>query len=144
MRRRDARKAAFMILFEEAARSADFRSDVAGEIARYFHSQGGLDEASRGFTSHLVAGVVERRDAIDAAIAGAGSQWRIDRMDRVELTLLRLGVFELSTPDATGEVLPREIVIDEAVELAKIYGGEGSAAFVNGVLDAVASRQNAS
>lgn len=71
---------------------------------------------------------------VDAALRKASAHWRLERMARVDRTILRIGTWEL----LDGEAAPRAVVIDEAVELGKLYGASESASFVNGVLDRVA------
>lgn len=87
-----------------------------------------LVEATR-----LAAGVIERREEIDRALARASDNWRLERLAVVDRNILRLGVFEL----LSGEVPPK-VAIDEALWLAHRFGGSQTAAFVNGVLDRVA------
>ena len=73
-------------------------------------------------------------DAIDLVIQGAATNWRLDRMAMLDRSVLRLGTFELlHRPD-----VPVAVVIDEAVELAKAYGGDESPRFVNGILARIA------
>ena len=72
----------------------------------------------------------ENLGQIDEQIAEVAKGWRTERMGKVELTLLRLAVYEIKYDDD----IPTGVAINEAVELAKIFGGEGSSAFVNGVL----------
>ena len=84
--------------------------------------------------ARLASGTWEDRPTIDAAIGAASDSWRIERMPAIDRNLLRLGVYELLHTD-----LPKGVVLDEAVTLAKTYSTEGSGRFVNGVLDAVAS-----
>ncbi len=93
-------------------------------------------KAAREFALELVRGVVARREEIDALIAGASEHWRIERLSRVDLNVIRIAVYELTTPPA----LPVEIALNEAIEIARRFGTEESASFVNGVLDQVASR----
>ncbi len=88
----------------------------------------------RAFADSLVLDVAARREAVDEVISAASRHWRLERMTRVDRNILRLGVAELQLDDGT----PRAVIIDEAVELAKRYGSEGSSVFVNGVLDRVA------
>ena len=84
---------------------------------------------------HLVDGVRTERERIDALIGAASQHWRLPRLSRVDLSLLRLSTFELlACPD-----IPASVTIDEAVEIARRFGSEDSAAFVNGVLDAIAT-----
>jgi N utilization substance protein B len=73
------------------------------------------------------------RDELDALLARHASHWRVSRMAAVDRNVLRLGAYELLRTDA-----PAPVVIDQAVELARRFGGERSPAFVNGVLDAIA------
>ena len=87
-----------------------------------------LAEAQR-----LAAGVIERREEIDQALARASDNWRLERLAVVDRNILRLGVFEL----LTGGVPPK-VAIDEALWLAHRFGGLQTAGFVNGVLDSVA------
>jgi N utilization substance protein B len=71
---------------------------------------------------------------VDAELVKASANWRLERMTRVDRNILRLGAWELlHRPD-----VPRAVVLDEAVELAKSYGTDDSSAFVNGVLNRVA------
>ena len=92
------------------------------------------DIEGRDYADALVRGVAADREAIDEVIRAASKHWRLERMARVDRNVLRLGVQELR---ASGDV-PRAVIIDEAVELAKRFGAEGSGLFVNGVLDRIA------
>jgi N utilization substance protein B len=92
------------------------------------------DVEGRAFADELVRAVAQNLDAIDERIRAASRHWRIERMARVDRNVLRLGVHEL----AHSPEVPRAVIIDEAVELAKRYGAEGSSVFVNGVLDRIA------
>jgi N utilization substance protein B len=82
----------------------------------------------------MVLGVAADLAAVDEAIRKASTNWRIERMARVDRNVLRLGAWELIHHTE----VPRAVILDEAVELAKRYGSEESGAFVNGVLDRVA------
>ncbi len=85
------------------------------------------------FARELVRGVAARRDEIDRRLAEVSRNWRLDRMDRVDRNVLRLGAYELLFEDD----VPAKVAINEAVELAKEFGAEHSGAFVNGILDAL-------
>lgn len=74
--------------------------------------------------------IKENLQQIDGQINEAAKGWRTDRMGKVELTLLRLAVYEMKYDDD----IPQGVAINEAVELAKIFGGDTSSAFINGVL----------
>ena len=92
-----------------------------------------LDHATR-----LVRGAVEHLDEIDELIASQADNWRLERMPAVDRNILRLGVYEfLYEPD-----VPKLVVIDEAIELAKRYGSENSSSFVNGLLDGLVKQHS--
>ena len=92
------------------------------------------DPAAAQFARELVEGVVSNLRAIDALIEQHSHNWRIDRMDRIDRSVLRLAIYELKYR----EDIPRKVTLNEAVELGKSYGTEASSAFVNGLLDRVA------
>jgi N utilization substance protein B len=81
----------------------------------------------------LVRGVATEGRLIDDLIEGVSTNWRLDRMAKVDRNVLRLAVWELVRGDA-----PVKVVINEAIELGKKYGSESTGAFVNGVLDKIA------
>ncbi|MBM4358528.1 MAG: transcription antitermination factor NusB [Deltaproteobacteria bacterium] len=106
----------------------------AEQVIKHFWRELPGDVEGRDYADELVRGVADARDRIDDRIRAASRHWRIERMSRVDRNILRLGVFELRERHD----VPRPVVIDEAVELAKRYGAEGSSVFVNGVLDRIA------
>ncbi|MBW2522676.1 MAG: transcription antitermination factor NusB [Deltaproteobacteria bacterium] len=127
--RSSGREAALQMLFAREVSGAT----VAQVIASYWRELPG-DVEGREFADELVRAVVAATDDIDQSIRAASRHWRLERMARVDRNILRLGVYELrSAPD-----VPRAVIIDEAVELAKRFGSEGSSVFVNGVLDRIA------
>lgn len=87
----------------------------------------------------LALGLVERvrgrQDEIDARIGESGTSWRVDRMSPLDLQILRVATAELL---AGRSDTPPAVVIDEAIEIARSLGGDGTTAFVNGILDAIA------
>lgn len=93
------------------------------------------DPEGRAYADAVVRGVEAELEAIDKRVSAASQNWRIERMSRVDRNLLRLGTWELMTKAD----IPRAVVIDEAVELAKSYGTDESSGFVNGVLDRIAN-----
>lgn len=96
------------------------------------------DETAHTFATELVAGVRANQPELDALIEQHSQNWRLERMQRVDRNVLRLGVFELKHRDD----IPRKVTINEAIELAKTFGTEDSAAFINGVLDRIAIAVN--
>lgn len=93
----------------------------------------GLNEVE--FVKRLVAGVVEHLKELDVIIEKAAPEWPINQITIVDRNILRLGLYELLFSDR-GEVPPK-VAINEAIELAKTFGGESSGKFVNGVLGTV-------
>lgn len=85
-----------------------------------------------GFTWELVHGVWQKQAELDKIITEFSQNWRLERMGRVELALLRLAVYELLFSDET----PPKVIINEAIELSKQFGDDNSRGFVNGILDA--------
>jgi len=93
------------------------------------------DPEGRSYAEQIVCGVESSLSEIDKKIEEASQNWRLMRMSRVDRNLLRLGTWELMfKPD-----VPRAVILDESVELAKSFGSEESSGFVNGVLDRIAS-----
>lgn len=87
----------------------------------------------------LARQVMARSGEIDPLIGAAAPEWSIKKINRVDLAILRLAVWEL----VIEKKAPPKVVIDEAVELAKRYGAEGSSRFVNGVLGTIMSQLQA-
>jgi N utilization substance protein B len=134
--RRRSREAALQVLYAaDLAGGEASDAETAQQALDAVTAAFDLREGARVFAKELVTGVASRRAEIDALLEACSTRWRLARMPVVDRNVLRIGVFELLAGD-----VPVEVVIDEAVELARHFGGEGSPAFVNGVLDAVAHR----
>ena len=87
------------------------------------------------FAAELVNGVIAHLAEIDGRISEKSKHWSMARMARVDLNILRMAVFELLyRPD-----IPKNVTMNEAIEVAKRFGSEDSASFVNGILDEIAS-----
>src|SRR3989344_892698 len=87
------------------------------------------------FMEELLKGVLERASDLDLVIEKAAPEWPLARIAPVDRNVLRLGLYELLFADR--EKVPAKVAINEAIELAKSFGGENSGRFVNGVLGAV-------
>ncbi|MCX6746310.1 MAG: transcription antitermination factor NusB [Candidatus Parcubacteria bacterium] len=86
-----------------------------------------------GFTKHLVEGVMKNIKEIDELIRKYATEWPLEQITIIDRNILRLGIFELKyDPD-----IPSKVAINEAIEVAKTFGGESSGKFVNGVLGAI-------
>lgn len=94
----------------------------------------GADPEGRAYADEAVRGVASARDDLDRLIVAASAHWRLERMARVDRNVLRLGAWEL----AHRPEVPRAVILDEAIELAKSFGTDDSGAFVNGVLNRIA------
>ena len=129
--RRSGREAALQMLFqlEASATSAPMTIEL------FWRSFEDADPEGRPYADTILRGVADALAAVDARIAKASANWRLERMSRVDRNLLRLGTWELMMQ----KDIPRAVVIDEAVELAKSYGTDDSSGFVNGVLDRIAN-----
>jgi transcription antitermination protein NusB len=91
------------------------------------------DFDDQGFIEHLIGGVLKHISDIDAQIVKFAPEWPLEQITIVDRNVLRLGIFELRYDD----MMPAKVAINEAIELAKAFGGESSGKFVNGVLGAV-------
>ena len=128
--RTSGREAALQMLFalEAGGGSAE------RVIASFWRETPGEPEG-REYADQTVRGVMDELESVDELVRKASTNWRIERMARVDRNVLRLGAWELRR----AVDVPRAVILDEAVELAKRFGSEESGAFVNGVLDRVAS-----
>ena len=126
----------------ELALQALYQVDLLGEHgpgARdlglfWEHFDADAEDEVVAFARELVEGVREHGERIDALIAESAEHWRLPRLSRVDLSLLRLATYELvGRPE-----IPASVTLNEAVEIARRFGSEESPAFVNGVLDHIA------
>jgi N utilization substance protein B len=108
-------------------------NDADQVIADFWRELPG-DAEGREYADSLVRGVHRDAEQLDARIRSASQNWRLERMARIDRNALRLGAFELLTRTD----VPRAVILDEAVELAKRFGSDESSKFVNGVLDRIA------
>jgi len=130
--RTSGREAALQVLF--ACDAGKVAPDQVDQLLDDFWREVAGDVEGREFADTLVRSVLTNLTTIDQHISNASRHWRIERMARVDRNILRIGVQEL----AHQSDVPRAVIIDEAVELAKRFGAQGSSVFVNGVLDRIA------
>jgi N utilization substance protein B len=123
----------------EAALQMLYQIDLSGVTAEQaihaYWSHLGANREGEEFANSLVRGWAADSERIDTIIREVSQHWRLERMARVDRNILRLATYELMAL----EDVPRRVTLNEAVELAKRFGSEGSAGFVNGVLDRIAS-----
>ncbi len=127
-RRRRAREFALQILFQ-----IDLTGGARDEVLEQFWLRQEAEPDVRAFAERLVHGVVNRKAEIDSRIVEAAEHWRIERMGVVDRNVLRIAVYEFASEEGT----PEAVVIDEAIEIAKRFGSEGSGGFINGILDSI-------
>ncbi len=126
MSRKKNREEAFKLLYQTEINKEDY----LGQLEYYFSENEVTPEVAEYITD-LVAGVNVRIKEIDECIEGyLASSWRIGRISRVDLAILRMGYYEIKYRDD----VPKGAAINEAVELAKKYGSESSSKFINGIL----------
>ena len=128
-----ARSVVLQTLFEwDTTHAPD--SDAAAILKRNAEEFGG-EGADLPFMDTLLAGVLAKKADIDLIITKAAPEWPLERIAPVDRNILRLGLFELLFADRAQ--VPAKVAINEAIELAKTFGGDSSGRFVNGVLGAV-------
>ncbi|WP_379966448.1 transcription antitermination factor NusB [Ectobacillus sp. sgz5001026] len=119
----------------EKAMQALYQIDIAGEIDPKIALHNTLEEGEENneFLQQLVLGVSENKEEIDSVIAKNLENWTLERIGTVDRNILRLAVFELMYM----QEIPENVTINEAIEIAKIFGDEESRRFINGVLSKV-------
>jgi N utilization substance protein B len=134
--RHQARIAVLQALFEWSYNSTDINEIVKRNIRDYVqtdHQENANVQVDSGLALFLTKGVTDNLDVIDEIIETCAPEWPISQISKVDLEILRIAIFELYI----AKNVPPKVAIDEAVELAKDYGGENSSKFVNGVLGTV-------
>ena len=126
--RRRARIAALQALYE----ADSTQHDALAALQRISRRERLADE-SAVFARELVEGVLERREEIDHKIAAAATAWPVDQLAPIDRNILRLAIREMLGDNGA----PVRAIINEAVELAKSFGSDNSAKFINGVLGAI-------
>lgn len=128
-----ARSVVLQTLFEwdtTHAKEAEAPAILARNVAEF-----GGDDVDSPFMDTLLKGVLAKKQDIDLVIEKAAPDWPLERIAPVDRNILRLGLFELLFADRSQ--VPAKVAINEAIELAKTFGGDSSGRFVNGVLGAV-------
>lgn len=134
MKRTELRENIFKLLFVSMFTE---KEEMPEQLQLYFEGLGKLAENDQTYMEDKVGAVLEKEKEIDDILNGTSRGWKTTRMSKVDLTILRLAVYEiLYDPD-----VPTGVAINEAVELAKQFGGDDSAAFINGILGKIAAGQ---
>ena len=123
-------------LSRERALQILFQYDIHGKPGVWleeFWNEYKADEDVTAFAEQLVAGVLQHKKDLDALIGKYATNWKVSRMQIVDRNILRLGAYELLWLDN----VPAKVTVNEAIELAKDFGDDEAAKFVNGILDKV-------
>ncbi len=130
-----ARTIAFEYLFGNAPTPAQDKNSNEFAISKeqFFQFCSHFNHSKDDFAFEIVEGIGKNLPHIDQKIQSISTHWKIDRISKVDLNLLRMGVFEIELrPD-----IPKSVTINEYIELAKQYGEKDSPSFINGILDKI-------
>ena len=136
MRRRELREHVFQLLFRVEFNSSE---EMDEQVSMYFdgvREEETLSEKDETYITEKYKKIVEKIPEIDEMLNASAKGWKTSRMGRVDLTILRLAVYEMKFD----EDIPEKVAINEAVELSKKFGGDESPAFINGVLAKIAGK----
>ncbi len=127
MGRRGLRENIFKLLFMSEFHQLE---ELADQVDIYLGEMESLEEQDGDYMKKKYASIRERREEIDGLLNEVSRGWKTSRMSRVDLNILRLAVYEIRFD----EDVPEKVAANEAVEIAKKYGGDESASFINGLL----------
>ena len=136
MKRRELREHVFQLLFRVEFNSSE---EMDEQVSMYFdgvREEETLEEKDETYITEKYKKIVEKIPEIDEMLNASAKGWKTSRMGRVDLTILRLAVYEMKFD----EDIPEKVAINEAVELSKKFGGDESPAFIDGVLAKIAGK----
>ncbi|KAF0159979.1 MAG: N utilization substance protein B [Syntrophaceae bacterium] len=131
--RRKAREVALQVLY-----SLNFVNLDVEKALELFWGNFVAPKSAKEFAATLASGTWHHREELDGLIAGCSDNWSLSRMSKVDISILRMAVFEFLYCDD----IPPKVSINEAVDLGKIFGSENSGSFINGILDALNLKLN--
>lgn len=131
MTRREIRELIFKMVFRVEFHTEE---EIPEQLRLFMDALDQAGEKDRAYIEHKVEDLLTHLTEIDEIIDASATNWKTSRMAKVELTLIRLAVYEMKFEES----VPTGVAINEAVELAKAYGEDNSPAFVNGVLARIA------
>jgi N utilization substance protein B len=132
MKRRELRENIFKLLFMSLFTD---REEMPEQLRLYFEGMEQLEDEDQAYMETKVGQVLIRAEEIDELLNQVSRGWKTSRMNRVDLTILRLAVYEMRYDDS----VPVSVAINEAVELGKRFGGDDSGSFINGILGKIAA-----
>lgn len=135
MGRRVSREMAMKLLYQ-----LEMQKEDREEQKKLFFEENKLGEKDKAYISDVIEGVYNNQKFINNLIEVHSKGWKIGRISKVDLSILRLSIYEISFRDD----IPYSVSVNEAVELAKKYSSEDAGSFVNGILSKVPNRATAS
>ncbi|MCI8599048.1 MAG: transcription antitermination factor NusB [Lachnospiraceae bacterium] len=131
MKRRELREHIFELLFRIEFNS---REEMPEQMSLFFDNLETLEEKDQAYIEDKYSRITDKLSEIDKMIGETAEGWKVSRMGKVDLTILRLAVYEMKYD----EDVPVKVAINEAVELSKKFSGDDSPAFINGILGKLA------
>ncbi len=138
MTRRSARELIMQMLYEGTFHEEQDCDRLYNERMQMVTETEYVNKGLQKFIEETYYGVLEHKEAIDAAIIESATNWSINRIAKVDLSILRLAIYELKYTD-----VPHKVAVNEALEIAKAYSTEKSSKFINGVLGSVLKQSEA-
>lgn len=132
MKRRELRENIFKLLFVGLFAE---REEMPQQLSLYFEDMPQLEDKDRKYMENKVEEALAHAEETDRVLNEISRGWKTSRMNRVDLTILRLAVYEMRYDDS----VPVSVAINEAVELGKRFGGDDSGSFINGILGKIAA-----
>lgn len=134
MSRSAIREQAFKLIYSLEIQK---KEDLEEQLEMYFDNNDINDKEAKKYIEDAILGIENNKEEIIQEVQkNLKSEWKIDRISRIDLSILKLAIYELKYKD-----IPFKVVINEAVELAKKYGEETSKTFVNGILASVVNKK---
>ena len=130
-----ALQAIYRLNFQEDTTGIDINAFLDETVKSYFSLSGNGTEAIPPYTKEIVEGYLQNQDKVNAAIKKSSTNWEFQRIALIDRAILQIAAYELLCRTD----IPQAVSINEAIELAKKYGGPNSSNFVNGILDKIAS-----
>lgn len=134
MSRKESRQKAMEILFSMELTKDNPQEALENYLDNY---EGDKEVLDIKYIQDILEGVYENKDSIDELISANLIKWKIDRISKVNLCILRLAIFEAENL----EDVPEKVALNEALEICKIYSDEKSVSFINGVLDKILKKK---
>lgn len=130
MSRKKSREKAMELLF-----GMELSKDTPIEAMETFveNYEGNIKELDLDYINAIITGVNAKKNELDSMLEENMQNWKVDRISKVNLTILRMGAYEMKFV----EEVPARVALNEAIELAKVYSDEKSVSFINGVLDSI-------